>query len=258
MKEKRMKKMPLEKISLGKIPLKKIFFGKIPLKKIFFGKIFYGLSRYRKSRRIFLSIFVSISCLTITIPLMILSAQSLWQDHNPYILGTNIRSGMVLKLEIDEPVQIIYDYENLTDEKIDLNLVPDRTITSFLPPAEFKRSIIKKYTNRLRSRSRIKLKMAVTVLSDPVQNIVTISGTKYLGQENNISRQQIEVNGKVHIEDIGSNRNIHSNHIADLRIVIIGAPVPRSRNFQLNQKQQEQQGVRERAVVTAKIYPLAM
>lgn len=168
-----------------------------------------------------------------------LSAQSLWRDHNPYALGNKLKQGSILKLSIDEPVLIVYEYEHLSDENIDINLVPDRNITGFLPPANANRNISKRFAKRLTSRGRMRLHMAVTLDSDPENESLSFRGTKLLGQENNISRQQIQVSGRVHIEDISSGRVINSRDVADLRITLLGAPVPRSAALPLEEEAQK-------------------
>ena len=170
-----------------------------------------------------------------------IGAQSLWRDHNPYSLGTNLRQGTVLKLSIDEPVVIAYEYTNLADENIDINLIPDRGLTGFLPPANAKNNISKRFANRLNSRSHIHLHMAVTLESDPENDSVRFTGRKALVHEDNISRQQIQVSGSIHIEDIESGRRIHSRDVANLEIVVLGAPVPRSKELPLIKEEKEEQ-----------------
>ncbi len=170
------------------------------------------------------------------------SAQSLWQDHNPYAVGSNLRQGTILKLEVDEPVEIVYQYDNLTDENVDIQLVPDRNITSFLPPANSNRSMVKNYKNRLNSRSHMRLHIAVRIDADPKGSIASFQGTKFIGHENGISRQQIQVKGQVHIEDISSGRRIHSRDIADLQLLVTGVPVPRSQGLALPPPQKKQDG----------------
>ena len=166
-------------------------------------------------------------------------AQSLWKDHNPYAVGRNLQKGTILKLYIDEPVQVVYQYENLTDENIDISLVPDRNITNFLPPASAKRNISKRYANQTSSRSRMRLNMAVTVSAEPRNAAVSFTGTKFLAQENGISRQQVQVSGRVHVDDIEAGRLVYSQNAADLQIVLIGAPVPKTKNLPLPKQEPE-------------------
>ena len=169
-----------------------------------------------------------------------LGAQSLWQDHNPYAAGSKLAQGTILKLAIDETMLLIYEYENLADENIDLSLVPDRNITGFLPPVNAKRNVNKRFENRLNSRSRMRFDMAVTVNSDPQNASLSFTGTKFIGQENGISRQQIQVSGRVHPEDVESGRLVHSRNVADLQITVLGAPVPRSTNLPLSDENGEE------------------
>ncbi len=166
-----------------------------------------------------------------------LTSQSLWQDHNPYSsAAARIGPGVILKLRVSEPVRIVYDYENSTDENIEVKLVPDRNITDFLTAAESNRSIVKRFSNRVNSRGRINFSMAVRVEALLEGDAIAFSGTKLLIQENQISRQQIEVAGQIHREDIKPGRMIDSAHVADLQIVFTGAPIPRSRNLPLKEE----------------------
>lgn len=164
-------------------------------------------------------------------------SQSLWQDHNPYSAGGGrIVPGVILKLSVDEPVRVVYEYENATDENIEVTLLPDSAITSFLSPAESSRSIVKRYSNRLDSRNRVSFSIAVRIEALLEGETVAFSGRKVLVQESGISRQQIEVAGQIHAEDIGSGRTIRSSDVADLQIVFVGAPIPRSRNLPLKEE----------------------
>ena len=136
-----------------------------------------------------------------------------------------------MKLSIDEPVQIVYQYENITDENVNINLVPDRMITKFLPPATTTRNISKRYQNRLNSRSRVQLKMAVTVDTNLDKNSISFKGAKFIAQENGVSRQQVDVQGKIHVDDIEPGRLIRSENVADLQIILVGAPIPKNKNL---------------------------
>ena len=169
-----------------------------------------------------------------------LFGQNLWQDHNPYAVGSNLRQGTILKLNIDEVLEIVYQYENQADENLNIQLLPDRAITSFLPPANSDRSIVKNYKNRVNSRSRIRMRLAVRLDADPQSGVASFQGTKFITHENNISRQRVEVKGQVHVEDIASGRRIHSQDVADLQILIVGVPVPRSANLPLPPPQSAQ------------------
>ncbi len=164
-----------------------------------------------------------------------LYAQSLWEDHNPYSGSANIKDGSILKLIIDEPVVLSYDYQNQASESVDINLVPDRTLTGFLPPASSKHNINKNYGNKLSSRTQVRLQLAVIVNGDPntKNQSIKFSGIKLLSHENNVSKQQIAVSGQVHLDDISAGRVIFSNQVANLQMIVVGAPVPRSKNLPL-------------------------
>lgn len=167
---------------------------------------------------------------------MALSAQSLWEDHNPYNPASILRDGTILKLIVDEPVSVEYEYENNKDESITVKLVPDQTITDFLPPADVNRSITNKTTDKVKATGRVQFRMAVSVNGNPENNTVTFSGSKLLAVEAGRSRQQIQVTGRIHVEDIQAGRMIQSEDIADLQIQIQGTPVPQDFNLPMKQE----------------------
>ena len=193
-----------------------------------------------KRKTLFWHAFTLIMVLGFALP-----AQSLWKDHNPYAVGSNIKKGSILKLQIDEIVKIDYSYKNLTDENIDINIIPDKNITNFLPTAQSNRTINKNYTNRLNSKTRIQIQMAVIISDDPNNNLLSFTGTKLLEHEATISSQQIQVSGLVHMEDIASGRKIHSKDIADLKITLAGVPVPKSANLPLSTPTKEAESAKE-------------
>lgn len=161
-----------------------------------------------------------------------LAGQNLWQDHNPYSAQQNLRQGTILKLEVDEPVQIRYEYENLTDEDVVIKIVPDQKITE-LPPADSTKSITTLKNSDLESFSRLKFRIAVTVQADVQNDIVTFSGTKLVAQEDGRTRQLIRISGKVHTGDIKAGRRVHSNDIADFQVLINGGPIPQTKDLPL-------------------------
>ncbi len=162
-----------------------------------------------------------------------LFAQNLWQDHNPYGSHRNLRQGTILKLNVDEPVRIRYEYENMSDEDITIKIVPDQSLTPFLPPADSTKSITNKTTADVESDSHIRFRMAVTVSDDVENETVTFTGTKLLAQENGRTRQLFQVSGRVHIGDIQPGRRIDSEAVADLQITVTGLPIPQTKDIPL-------------------------
>ncbi|MEQ9363836.1 MAG: flagellar basal body L-ring protein FlgH [Leptospirales bacterium] len=176
------------------------------------------------------------AAVTIALAALLMSAglagQNLWQDHNPYGAHQNLRQGTILKLEVDEPVQIRYEYENLSDEDVTIKIVPDQGITE-LPPADSTKSITTKKNSDLESNSRLKFRMAVTVQADVENDVVTFSGTKLIAQEDGRTRQLIRISGRVHTGDIKAGRRVHSNDIADFQVLVNGGPIPQTRDLPL-------------------------
>lgn len=188
---------------------------------------------YRKTNA---PIAIGLACLGLALPLLTIGAglagQDLWQDHNPYSAQQKLREGTILKLEVDEPVQIRYEYENLTDEDVVIKIVPDQGITE-LPPADSTKSITTKKNADLESNSRLKFRMAVTVQAAVENDTVVFSGSKLVAQEDGRTRQLIRISGRVHVDDIKTGRRIHSNDIADLQVLVNGGPIPQNKDLPL-------------------------
>ncbi|MBX7057107.1 MAG: flagellar basal body L-ring protein FlgH [Leptospirales bacterium] len=165
----------------------------------------------------------------------VLGAQSLWRDQNPYNPRQDIRDGVVLRLVVDEPIILDYEYENTSDQNVVIKLNPDQKLFEFLPPADSNQSITNKRTNRVRARSRLSFRIAVQAQGDPSNGVVSFVGRKLLAYENGRSRQELQISGRVHVNDIHNGRMVHSNDVAELQIVMAGAPVPQSQELPLKQ-----------------------
>jgi len=168
-----------------------------------------------------------------------LRAQSLWVDHNPYNPNANLREGVILKLQVDEPLEMEYEYENTIDDEVVVKLQPDRNLTDFLPPVDTTKNTTTKKNNVIRADVRLQFRMAVTVSADPENNTVVFSGTKLLAYEGGRSRQQMQISGRVHIDDVSSGRTVRSQDVADLQLVIIGAPIRQDRELPMKQTEDE-------------------
>ncbi|MCB1175853.1 MAG: flagellar basal body L-ring protein FlgH [Leptospiraceae bacterium] len=171
----------------------------------------------------------------------VLSAQSLWQDHNPYSPSVPLPAGSILKLQIDEPVKIEYEYEDHRDRLADIKLVPDKTLTDFFTPVDTNHSVVQKNKSKLKSKSRLQMQIAVTVIESNNENVLQFRGTKVIAQESGKQAQQIQVSGRIARSDIGPNRSIQSGNVADLVIQVRGAPVANRESIDLtNQNGQGQ------------------
>jgi len=164
-----------------------------------------------------------------------LPAESLWVDHDPYGPAERIAPGMILKVHVDEPVRVSYEYERGREEKLTIKMIPDKKITEFLPGVTSDKSIAGSDKQKIKSRGRIRLKAAVTVTAVDQNGVAQIEGAKVLTYENGRARQEISIAGRVHLNDISDKRVVLSKDIADLRVLLRGEPIKRSRNFQVKQ-----------------------
>ncbi len=162
-------------------------------------------------------------------------AEDLWINHNPYAIEASLVPGSILKLHIDEAVQIEYQYGNLGDEATSVKMVPDKAITDFLPGVSVERSINQKHKKDLRSRGRIKLPMAIRVTQIHNDGSVDFTGRKLVAHENGDTRLDVRVTGSVNRADIGIDRSISSAAVADLTLQITGFPVEKNLGLPMKQ-----------------------
>ncbi len=160
----------------------------------------------------------------------LLLGADLWRDHNPYSPFEALRAGTILKLVIDEPIVVEYEYEGEGDDKVKVKMVPDKGLSEFLPAANVSKSIQDKKKALVRARGRVKINLAVTVQSI-ANGTALISGTKVLAYESGKAVQQMQLTGRVSIRDINRSRMIRSRDVAELQLVIQGAPQKQSRNL---------------------------
>ena len=176
------------------------------------------------------------------VSLLSISAADLWEDHNPYSEFGPLENGTVLKLTVDEPFDILYEYEQDRDDRLTIKMKPDGKITPFLPPADTDKSSTGKARVRVRARSRLKFRVAVAVTGISPAKTVTFAGRRVLAFEAGKAVQQLEVRGSVHLGDISARRMMRSNDAANLEIVISGAPVRGNRELPMKQKAGEAGG----------------
>lgn len=173
---------------------------------------------------------------TLLFSILSLAAADLWQDHNPYSAYGSLRAGTLLKLSVDEPFEILYEYDQDLEDKVTIKMQPDRKLTDFLPPVDSDKTSTKKGRVRIRARSRLQLKVAVAVERVLDSDVVEFSGTRVLSYEANRATQRLQVRGRVHLGDVSADRNILSHNVADLQLVLSGAPERPSRELPMKTK----------------------
>lgn len=172
--------------------------------------------------------------LFIPIAALSLQADDLWIDHNPYSSVSSMQAGTVLKLSVDEPVLVEYEYEGNGQETATIKLTPDKNITEFLPAASEDRSIAINNRLRIRSHGRVKFNMAVSIQTVEGETLV-IRGARQISYENGRARQDFQITGRVSRRDVSTDRTIRSNDVAELQIVMRGSPIPQNRNLPMKQ-----------------------
>lgn len=164
-----------------------------------------------------------------------LAAEDLYTGKNPYVQSDEIRVGEILKLVVDEPVVVEYEYEGDRDEHGVIKLAPDKQLFSFLPGATDERSFNDHARGKIRSRVRLRLNLAVRIAG--IENgVARFDGGRRLGYEQSRLEQQMTVAGAVSLADIAKDRTVLSRHVADLNLVVKGRPAERRENLQLKQQ----------------------
>lgn len=181
---------------------------------------------YLKSSRIPLALLPLLA-------LSVVKADNLWIDHNPYHPLAQIAQGAVLKLIVDEPVLVEYEYEKAGDEKGVIKMVPDKSVTDFLPAFSSEKTVTANGKVRIRSKGRVKFRTGVSVQASPVNGVLRFTARRRIAYEEGRARQEIAISGSVSVNDVSSDRTIKSEDVADLEISVTGFPVPQRKDIQL-------------------------
>lgn len=165
----------------------------------------------------------------------VLYAEDLWVPHDPYSSRSSLKVGSVLKLVVDEPLVIEYEYDKNSDENATVKMAPDKGISDFLPAANANKNVTGTEKIRVRAKSRMQFRMAVTAAAADNDGLIPIQGTRVIAHESGQARTEIQITGKLHPEDVSAGRMIRSRDIADLQIIVKGSPVLKSANIQMKQ-----------------------
>lgn len=171
-------------------------------------------------------------CLLLSGIISIPFADDLFSGRNPYVQSDDLRPGEVLKLVIDEPVVLEYEYESDRDDHSVIKLSPDKQILPFLPGASDDRSFTNKGRGKIRVRGRLRLNLAVRIAA--IENgVVRFAGTRRLGYEEGRLTQTMQATGFVSVSDIARDHTVLSRSIADFTLTVRGAPVERRERIPL-------------------------
>lgn len=178
---------------------------------------------------------LALACCMLGLPPAILLAEDLFNGKNPYVQSDEIRVGEILKLVVDEPLVVEYEYEGSRDDHGVIKLAPDKQLFAFLPGATDERSFNDNVRGKIRSRVRLRLNLAVRIAG--IENgVARFDGGRRLGYEQGRMEQQMTATGAISLADIAKDRTILSRHVADLNLVVKGRPAERRENLQLKQQ----------------------
>jgi hypothetical protein len=161
-------------------------------------------------------------------------ARDLWVDHNPYNPAGKIAAGSILRLLVDEPMVLEYEYSSNQSDEARVKATPDKSLTEFLPPANADRTITGKQESRSRSRGRMTFRMGITV-SRVTEDTIQFSGVKIISPEDGRTRFEVQATGIVHRQDIGSDRTIRSQDVSQFQLIMKGGPIAQSQGLPMKQ-----------------------
>lgn len=162
------------------------------------------------------------------------AARDLWVDHNPYNPAGKIAVGSVLRLAVDEPMVLEYEYSSNQSDEARVKATPDKSLTEFLPPASADRSITGKRESRFRTRGRMTFRMGITV-SRITDDTIQFTGLKVISPEDGRTRFEVQASGVVHRSDIGSDRTIRSQDASQFQLLMRGGPIAQSQGLPMKQ-----------------------
>lgn len=161
-------------------------------------------------------------------------ARDLWVDHNPYNPAGKIAAGSILRLAVDEPMVLEYEYGSNQSDEARVKATPDKSLTEFLPPANADRTITGKQESRTRSRGRMTFRMGVTV-SKVTEDRIEFTGLRVISPEDGRVRFEVQARGTVHRQDIGSDRTIRSQDVSQFQLLMKGGPIAQSQGLPMKQ-----------------------
>ena len=177
---------------------------------------------------LFYTVFTALSGLVALIPVV---SEDVWVDHNPYHSLSGAAEGSIIKILVDEPVSVEYEYDGSSDEAATVKMTPDKDLMSFLPKANSEKSITEKDKIRIRARGRVRFRAAVSIVGKVENGVIQFQGSKTIGVEADKAQQVITISGRVNADDIASDRTIKSSDVANLVIHIKGLPVAGTKNI---------------------------
>ncbi|MDH5655058.1 MAG: flagellar basal body L-ring protein FlgH [Spirochaetia bacterium] len=168
-----------------------------------------------------------------------LNGEDIWIDHNPYHPLASIPEGSIIKIFVDEPVVVEYEYEGNSGENVTIKMTPDKDLMNFLPKANVEKSITSENKVRIRARGRVRFRAAVTVVGNVENGVIRFQGRKTVGSEEGRAEQVITISGRVSVDDVTSSRTIKSSDVADLVVQVKGLPVAKKKNIEMKTEQPE-------------------
>ncbi|MCB1189403.1 MAG: flagellar basal body L-ring protein FlgH [Leptospiraceae bacterium] len=148
---------------------------------------------------------------------------SLYEYHNPYSPGQNIKLGTVIRVVFKEGLKSEYMYESQKDDSHTIKSSPDKKVVTDIMPFYSDRSIAKKKNAKIKSNGKILGAMSVVVTSvEPQTNNLVVNGIREATFDGNKNR--LELSGLVSPQDIKEGRTVTSDQVANLELKFISAP----------------------------------
>lgn len=168
--------------------------------------------------------------LFILIAIVSLSGEDLWRPGNLYNRPAIVQ-GSILKLSVDDPVMVEFDYENLRGDDSTVEAEKGRGNLEMIPGAGIERSFSGKKTGRLKVRGNLQFQMAVTVSEINGAGMLVLRGRRAVVREADDTEMIVELQGEINPQDVKADRTIKSAHVANLSLLVRGMPVEKRTGF---------------------------
>ncbi len=178
----------------------------------------------QKQRIIWFGIFLW--ALAISMAIIPLFSQNLWQPNNPYNPIKKMVKGDVIRVIIQENIKTNYDYELKRDDTVTIRSTPDKNITDFMPAVDSTRAVNRKKNSKADNSNRIQGSMSVLVSELNEDGTARIDGVKIFNFHGQTSSLQLR--GIIHPRDVNDRYEITSDRVANLAITVQGDLVKKS------------------------------
>lgn len=157
---------------------------------------------------------------------VVLSANSLWKDKDPYNTPRFISPGAIVKVILKNGIKAEYESEYKAQFDSDVKTVPDKKLVPEMQGYNVRNTYLRAKNGKSKTKGSIIGTMAVVVTSiDPGSGALTLEGSKiYNFGEETIA---LRLSGIVSPDDLDKTKTVLSDQVANLKLEYRGTLVPK-------------------------------